>query len=65
MTRDQLKAEIDSAADALGVAPSTVGERAGQGGRFYSKLSDPTVRVWPETLLLVSGRVQQMMAERP
>lgn len=50
MTTDtsQLKAEIEAAANALGIAPSTLGERAGQGGHFYRRLCAGK-RVWPET----------------
>lgn len=40
--------EIENAATSLGIAPSTVGERAGQGGRFYARLKEGR-RVWPET----------------
>jgi len=43
-----LIAEIEAAASALGIAPSTVGERAGQGGRFYARLKEGR-RAWPET----------------
>ena len=30
------------------ISPSTVGERAGQGGRFYQRMPDGR-RLWPET----------------
>lgn len=40
--------EIETAALDLGIAPSTVGERAGQGGHFYLRLK-AGCRVWPET----------------
>jgi hypothetical protein len=40
--------QIEQAAARLNVAPSTIGERAGQGGRFYARLKDGA-RVWPET----------------
>lgn len=40
--------EIENAAARLNVAPSTIGERAGQGGRFYIRLKEGA-RVWPET----------------
>lgn len=59
----QLKAEIEATAEALGIAPSTVGERAGQGGRFYARLCDGK-RVWPETAHAVRSRLAAMMAER-
>jgi hypothetical protein len=45
---DTLIFEIETAALALGIQPSTVGERAGQGGRFYARLKAGS-RVWPET----------------
>jgi hypothetical protein len=65
-TTQQLKAEIEAVAQRLGIAPSTVGERAGQGGRFYKRLCDGK-RVWPETAASVRARLQDMSpsAERP
>ena len=39
---------MEAAAAQLGIAPSTIGERAGQGGRFYSRLKSGA-RCWPET----------------
>ena len=57
----QLKAEIEAAAEALGIAPSTVGERAGQGGRFYKRLCDGK-RVWPETAQAVRARLHEMLS---
>lgn len=59
-TTEQLKAEIEAAAVALGVAPSTVGERAGQGGRFYARLCEGR-RVWPETAEAVRMRIASML----
>lgn len=47
-----LMTEIERAAVALNVAPSTIGARAGQGGKFYARLQDGK-RVWPETELKV------------
>ena len=58
-TTQQLRAEIEATASELGIAPSTVGERAGQGGRFYARLCDGA-RVWPETAAAVMGKLQQM-----
>ena len=60
-TTQQLKAEIEAAAQALGIAPSTVGERAGQGGRFYRRLCDGK-RVWPETAQAVRERLHSMLS---
>lgn len=59
-TTEQLRAEIEAAAAALGVAPSTVGERAGQGGRFYARLCEGK-RVWPETAETVRLRIASML----
>ena len=56
-----LKAEIEIAAKKLGIAPSTVGERAGQGGKFYSRLCEGK-RVWPETAETVRNRILQMLS---
>ena len=47
-TTSSLISDIERAAAALAISPSTVGERAGQGGRFYQRLKDGA-RVWPET----------------
>lgn len=59
---DQLKSEIEAAAETLGIAPSTVGERAGQGGRFYKRLCDGK-RVWPETAEAVRGKLRAMLSQ--
>ena len=55
---EQLAREIEAAAAQLGIEPSTVGERAGQGGRFYARLVD-NKRVWPET----AAKVRQWIAD--
>lgn len=47
-TQHDLASEIETAAASLGISPSTLGARAGQGGRFYVRLKDGK-RVWPET----------------
>lgn len=49
-----LASEIETAAASLGISPSTLGARAGQGGRFYVRLKDGK-RVWPETAAKVRG----------
>ncbi|MDD9727203.1 hypothetical protein PVV74_17215 [Roseovarius sp. SK2] len=59
---DQLKTRIEAAAGILGVAPSTVGERAGQGGQFYKRLCEGK-RVWPETAKSVLARLDEMVSE--
>lgn len=60
-TSEALRAEIEAAASRLGIAPSTVGERAGQGGKFYERLCD-NKRVWPETAQKVRERIAQMLS---
>lgn len=59
-TTEHLKTEIEAAADALGIAPSTVGQRAGQGGKFYDRLCAGK-RVWPETAESVRERIAEML----
>ena len=58
----KLLAAIEAAASEIGLAPSTVGERAGQGGRFYSRLKSGC-RVWPETEQQVRERILAMLSE--
>lgn len=53
-----LISEIEQAASALKLAPSTVAERAGQGGRFYQRLKDGK-RCWPDT----AQKVRQWIAD--
>jgi hypothetical protein len=60
-TSQDLLAFIENAATRLNIAPSTVGERAGQGGQFYQRLKDGK-RVWPETADAVRKRVGQMLS---
>jgi hypothetical protein len=55
---ETLRAEMEAAAARLGIEPSTLGERAGQGGRFYARLKDGK-RVWPET----AAKVRQWIAD--
>ena len=50
---------IEDAAARLGIAPSTVGERVGQGGRFYARLKAGK-RVWPETEEKVMQRLEAL-----
>lgn len=56
---EQLIQEIEACARDLAVAPSTIGERAGQGGRFYARLKAGK-RVWPETIAAVRVRIQEL-----
>ena len=58
----ELLAAIEAAASEIGIAPSTVGERAGQGGKFYSRLKSGC-RVWPETERQVRERIHEMLTE--
>lgn len=61
-TTQALKAEIEAAAARLGIEPSTVGARAGQGGHFYKRLCE-NKRVWPETAAAVREKLAQMTSE--
>ena len=61
---EQLISEIEAAAAALGLSPSTVGERAGQGGQFYARLKRGA-RAWPETVKTVRVRIGGMLAVVP
>ncbi len=54
-----LLAEMEAAAASLGIEPSTLGERAGQGGRFYARLKEGK-RVWPETAQKVRDKIAEM-----
>jgi len=49
--------EMEMAAEQLGIAPSTVGMRAGQGGKFYDRLRSGC-RVWPETACKVRAWIE-------
>lgn len=52
--------EIEQYAGRANLAPSTVCERAGQGGRFYSRLLQGG-RCWPET----AEKIRKFMADHP
>lgn len=54
-----LLAEMEAAAASLGIEPSTLGERAGQGGQFYARLKEGK-RVWPETAQKVRDKIAEM-----
>ena len=58
-----LRAEIEAVASRLNIAPSTVGERAGQGGKFYDRLCAGK-RVWPETVAKVRSRLAELERTR-
>lgn len=51
--------EIEDASERLGLAPSTICERAGQGGRFYARLKSGA-RCWPGT----AAKVRAWIAEQ-
>lgn len=57
--KQQLILEIEACAKRLGVSPSTIGERAGQGGQFFSRLKGGKHRFWPETLEKVRAKVRE------
>ena len=61
-TTQHLVAEIEAVAKIIGKAPSTVGEKAGQGGRFYDRLVKGK-RVWPETAAKVLSNLAAIKAE--
>lgn len=56
---EQLRAEMEAAAATLGIEPSTLGQRAGQGGHFYARLKDGR-RVWPETVAKVRAKISEL-----
>lgn len=58
-TAQTLKTDIEATAQLLGISPSTVGARAGQGGHFYKRLCLGK-RVWPETALTVQMRLSEL-----
>ena len=62
MTTEHIRAEIEAVADDLGLAPSTIGESVGQGGRFYARLCEGK-RVWPETAEVVMARLSAMRTQ--
>jgi len=56
----KLVSEIEAYAHARGISPSTVGERAGQGGGFYRRVKSGR-RAWPDTI----SKVRAYMAAHP
>ena len=58
-TTHEIIGAIENAAARLGIAPSTVGQRAGQGGHFYARLKAGK-RVWPETAQKVLEAIEHM-----
>jgi len=58
-----LAAEIEAVAARLGLSPSTVGKRIGQGGRFYMRLKAGN-RIWPETDATARQRLRELEAAK-
>ena len=58
-----LRSEMEAAAAALNLSPSTLGRIAGQGGRFYKRLKDGS-RVWPETAASVRRTIEELRSVR-
>lgn len=61
ITADQLMAEIEATASALGIRKTTVGRKIGQGGMFYARLKNGK-RFWPETAETAISKMQQLRA---
>jgi hypothetical protein len=59
----QLITEIEATAETLGIAPSTVGRRVGQGGHFYKRLQEGK-RVWPDTADSVLDKLEAMKRQK-
>jgi hypothetical protein len=59
----KLADEIEAVASILNMSPSTVGERAGQGGKFYERLRSGR-RVWPETIEKVQVKLRDLLAAK-
>ena len=57
---ERLVSEIETYARRSGISPSTVGERAGQGGLFYRRLKEGR-RAWPDTI----EKVRRYMSDNP
>ena len=60
---ETLADDIQAVADRLNMSPSTVGQRAGQGGKFYERLRSGK-RVWPETIDKVQQKLRDLVNER-
>lgn len=58
----QLQIEIEAAAEAMGISPSTLGERCGQGGQFYARLVNGK-RIWPETAQKVRDKIKLLKTD--
>ena len=60
---DKLILEIETTAAELGIAPSTLTARVGQGGMFYDRLVSGK-RAWPETIQRVRARMLELRVAR-
>ena len=58
---DNLISEIEATAWVLGLSPSTIAERAGQGGKFYARLTAGK-RSWPETVAKVRASLEAQLS---
>jgi len=58
---NELIAALEAKARELGLSPSTIGERVGQGGRFYARLKSGA-RIWPETAEKVRKKLDDLSA---
>ena len=58
-----LATEMEAAAAALGMSPSTIGREAGQGGRFYARIKGGA-RHWPETREKVMNTIAALRLKR-
>jgi len=61
--RTALIERIEAMASALGLEPSTVGEKTGQGGKFYSRLKSGC-RVWPDTAAKANRKLDEFISQR-
>jgi hypothetical protein len=61
---EKLRADMEAAAIVLGIAASSIGEKAGQGGQFYGRVKRGC-RVWPETAARVRGKIAALKSELP
>lgn len=61
--RTALIERIEAVASALGLEPSTVGEKTGQGGKFYSRLK-AGARVWPDTAAKANRNLDDFVFKR-
>lgn len=61
--RTALIERIEAMAEKLGLEPSTVGEKTGQGGKFYARLK-AGCRVWPDTAAKANRKLDEFISTR-